>query len=112
MEMALITPILLLLVLGVFQVGLAMLTQLELTHAAQQAAALGASEPVVADRCPTALETVPKIYGSVPDDAKCVEPGGILRVTVTDGAPIIGPWGVWNIEAIGRAVAPKEPDGL
>lgn len=109
MEMALITPILLLLVLGVFQVGLAMLTQLELQHAAQQAAIAGAAAE---DRCEKALETVPLIYGSTPDAAECAEPPGIIRVTVTDGAPIIGPWGIWNIEAIGRAVAPKEPDGL
>ncbi len=99
-EFAAVTPILLLLILGVFQVGLALLTSLELQHAAQQAA--------IAGDCPTALETVSLIYGSIPDDAECAESGGILRVTVTDAAPIIGPWGVWNIEAIGRAVAPEE----
>ena len=97
-EMALITPILLLLVLGVFQVGLAMLTQMELQHAAQQAATTGA--------CDVAVDTVPLIYGSVPDSVECTEPDGIIRITVTDAAPIIGPWGVWNIEATGRAVTP------
>ena len=100
--MAFVTPILLLLILGVFQVGLAMLTRLELQHAAQQAALTG--------DCAKALETVPVIYGSTPDDAECDVPDGIVRVTVTDAAPIIGPWGVWNIEAIGRAVPAPEPE--
>jgi Flp pilus assembly protein TadG len=105
-EFALILPLMLLLILGLFQVGLAQLTATRLTHAAQQAAIAGAAEPSVSDRCDTATVTASVIYGSTPDDTQCTQPGNVITVHLTDAAEQVGPWPVWHIEAIGRAVAP------
>lgn len=93
--MALVTPILLLLILGTFQVGLALVTRLQLVHAAQQGA--------IAADCTEALAKVPVIYGSAPDEANCSLTSGVLEVRLADAAPIIGPWGPWIIVAVGRA---------
>jgi Flp pilus assembly protein TadG len=105
-EFALILPLLLLLILGMFQIGLALTLSSRLTHAAQQAAVAGAAETAVPARCDTALAVVPVVYGSDPDEARCTEPGGVLEVQLTDAAPRIGPWPVWNLHVIGRAVTP------
>jgi hypothetical protein len=70
-EFALILPLLLLLILGGLQVGLALLTRMELVHAASEAAIAGASTPAPPRRCPTALAVLAEVYGRDPDDARC-----------------------------------------
>jgi hypothetical protein len=98
-EFALILPLMLLLILGVFQIGLGLLTTQRLQHAAQQASTAG--------NCAKALEVVEVLYGSIPDSAQCAEPGSVVvEVVLTDAAPLIGPWGEWRINASGRTLLP------
>lgn len=96
-EMALVTPILLLLILGMVQAGFGMLTSLQLHHAAQQGALAG---------CADAAVTVEAVYGSVPDGVECEQLGDLVEVRLSDAAPMIGPFGRWVIRAEARAVMP------
>lgn len=105
-EMALITPILLLLILGVIQSGFAMLTSLQLQHAAQQAVSDGADEPAVPQRCTVARSTAATVYGSEPDSVECSLTGGVLELQLADDAPVLGPFGSWTIRASARAMTP------
>jgi Flp pilus assembly protein TadG len=105
-EMALVTPILLLLIVGVFQVGLALLTSLQLTHAATQGATAGANDPAVPQRCDTAIATAETIYAGSIDDAQCSQPGNVVVLTLTDAAPMVSPFGPWTVGATARAVTP------
>jgi Flp pilus assembly protein TadG len=106
-EMALVTPILLLLIVGVFQVGLALLTSLQLTHAAQQGATAGANDPAVPQRCDTATTTAETVYGGALDDAQCVQPGNVVTLTITDTVPMVSPFGPWTMNVTARAVSPE-----
>jgi Flp pilus assembly protein TadG len=105
-EFALVTPILLLLIVGVFQVGLALLTSLTLTHAAQQGATAGANEPAVPRRCNTAIATAETVYSSDLEDAQCSQPGNVVTLTLTDTVPMVSPFGPWTLDATARAVTP------
>lgn len=105
-EFALILPLQLLLILGALQVGLALVTRIQLVHAAQQGAVIGASEPVVSQRCDRAIEAATTVYGSAPDAAECSQPGNVVQLRLTDAATVIGPFGTWNVVSTGRAVTP------
>jgi Flp pilus assembly protein TadG len=102
--MALITPILLLLVLGTFQVGLAVLTVTRLQHAAQQGATAGANEPAVPQRCSTAESTAALVYDAVLG-TECSHTGSVVELTVTDTVPLVSPFGPWTFNVTARAVA-------
>jgi Flp pilus assembly protein TadG len=105
-EMALVTPILLLLIVGVFQVGLALLTSLQLTHAAQQGVTAGANDPAVPQQCATAISTAEAVYSGALDDAQCT-PGDTLSLTLTDTVPMVSPFGPWTLDVTARAVSPE-----
>jgi hypothetical protein len=104
-EMALITPVLLFIVVGGLQVGMIMLTRLELSHAIAEAAVAGAIEPEPSQRCEVA-EAVANEFFEGELDIKCAEPGNFIRVTATHGLelffPVIGP--TLNIEVTHQAV--------
>jgi Flp pilus assembly protein TadG len=105
-EFALILPLLLLLILGGLQVGLALLTRMELVHAATEGAYAGASEPSQPRRCDTALEVLAEVYGRALDDAACVPAVGQyleLRASVDVPLFIPGP-DHWTITVTERAV--------
>jgi Flp pilus assembly protein TadG len=104
--MALITPILLLLIVGMFQVGLALMTSLMLTHAAQQGATVGANDPAVPQRCDTAIATAETVYASSIDDAQCTQPGNVVTLTLTDTVPAVSPFGPWTVNVTAKAVSP------
>jgi Flp pilus assembly protein TadG len=105
-ETALVTPILLLLIVGVFQVGLALMTSLTLTHAAQQGVTAGANNPAVPQRCDTATSTAETVYGGTLEDAKCTALGGTLTLRLTDTPPMVSPFGPWTLNVTARAVSP------
>jgi Flp pilus assembly protein TadG len=105
-EFALILPILLILILGTFQVGIALLMQTQLTHAAQQGASAGANEQAVPRRCTVAQDTARTVYGRVPSGTQCSQPGNVVELTISDMAPIVSPFGPWTLDATARAVTP------
>ena len=98
-EMALVTPLLLLLILGALQIGLAMVWRMQVTHVAQQAVAVAAREG-----CEPALDLVPDLLGRMPSEAEC-ESGELVSVLIRDRVPMSTPW--WTdmrVAAIARAV--------
>ena len=105
-EFALVTPILLLMILGLFQMGLGLLVNMQLVHAANQGAVAGANEPAVPQRCATAIATAETVYGGELDDAQCVQPGNLVTLTLTDTVRAVSPFGPWVVNATARAVSP------
>ena len=93
-EFALVTPLLLLLIVGGMMLGLAMHDRSTLTHAAQEAARAAAEAPSDPERCDAAraaIETVSgRSFGSCPDPERFSvsyvegEPRGV-RVTIEGG---------------------------
>lgn len=81
-EFALILPLMLLLLLGVFAVGVFEIRSLRLVHAAIEGAVAGAGSP--GDPCGLALETARKVYGSAPDTSACDVQGQFIEVTLSD----------------------------
>jgi Flp pilus assembly protein TadG len=104
-EMAIITPLLLLFVVGIFQVGVAVLTATRLQHAAQQGVAAGALE-AVPQRCATAETAAVTVYGAELVDMQCTQPGNVLTLSVSDLVPQVSPFGPWTFSATARAVTP------
>lgn len=100
-EMALILPLLLLLLLGVFAVGEFERRGLSLTHAAIEGAVAGAENP--GDSCGLALETARKVYGSTPDTADCAVQGQMIEVTLSDPLNLPPPFD-WRATTTQRAV--------
>lgn len=101
-EFALILPLQLFIILGGLQLGLALTTEIRLTHAAQAAATNGAA---ASDRrCERAIEAVVQIYGSRPDEVECTEPDALVEIRVADTPVAVNPFGAWKVSAIGRAI--------
>lgn len=86
-EFAIVTPVMLLIILGGVSVGLLLLNRTELQHAAQEAAVSGAME----GGCAGALGVVPQILGYEPDEKSCDETGQIVEVTLTNEVSRISP---------------------
>jgi Flp pilus assembly protein TadG len=105
-EMAIITPLLLLFVLGTFQVGLAVLTATRLQHAAQQGAAAGAGDPAPPQRCPTAESVAAAVYDDELDAISCSHDGSLLELILTDAVPMVSPFGPFSYSASARAATP------
>ena len=104
-EMALATPILLLLLVGVFAVGAASVQRMQLVHAAIEAADAGAREPSQPKRCDTALAALAAVYGRNPQDARCVPSvGNAIEVSASDPIAIGG--FTWTINVRERAIVP------
>lgn len=99
-EFSLILPILLVLILGTFQVGLLLGLREQLGHAAREAAIVG---------CP-ADETVATLLGRTPALVECHVTDGITEVTVSDPAERVAPFfGDLDVTVTGRAVE-RVPD--
>jgi Flp pilus assembly protein TadG len=94
------------LILGTFQVGLLVLVQTQLTHAAQQGAVAGANEPAIPQRCDRAIATAVTVYGRTPADARCAQPGNVVTLSLLDAVPTVSPFGRWTVDVTARAVAP------
>lgn len=103
-EFAIITPILLLLLLGGIAIGLLVLSRIELQHAAQEAAIGGAQK----NGCTGALGLVPQVLGHEPDDKSCRETGNVVEVTLFEGGVGFTPFPLPGITVVGRAVL-REP---
>jgi Flp pilus assembly protein TadG len=106
-EFALVTPILLLMILGLFQMGLGLLANMQLVHAANQGVIAGANHPAIPQRCDTAITTAETVYGGELDDAQCVQPGNVVTLTLTDTVPMVSPFGPWTLDVTARAVSPE-----
>lgn len=104
-EFALVLPILLLLILGMVQVGTAMTVRMQLVHAAQQGVVAGANDPAIPQRCDTAISTAETVYGGELDDAHCTS-GSTLTLTLTDTVPAVSPFGPWTVDVTAKAVSP------
>lgn len=83
-EFALVLPLLLFLVLGSMQVGVALMVRAELAHAAREGAIAGASAPAKSGRCGIALAGMAKVYGRRIQDTACDLAGG-KSITVKAG---------------------------
>lgn len=105
-EMALVTPILLLMITGVFAIGWLLLDVSQVNHAAQEAAVAGAMNP--GDSCGVAIVTANAIYPNPLDSAECDIQGQYITVTISHLLPLnrISPiWGdLFNVTATARAV--------
>jgi Flp pilus assembly protein TadG len=101
-----VTPILLLMILGLFQLGLGLLANMQMVHAANQGAIAGANQPAVPQRCDTAVETAETVYGGELDAAQCVQPGNVVTLRLTDTVPAVSPFGPWTLNVTARAVSP------
>jgi hypothetical protein len=80
--MALVTPILLALLLGIAWVGMAQLMAYQLTHAAAEGAIAGAANP--GDSCGVAVVDARKVYGLSLDSVACSLTSQLIEVTVSD----------------------------
>lgn len=100
-EFALILPLLLLLILGVFAVGVFEIRSIQLTHAAIEGATAGAGNP--GHSCGLAIETARKVYGSAPDDSSCDVRGQMIEVTLSDHINLPPPFD-WQATTTQRAV--------
>ncbi|HXS47577.1 MAG TPA: TadE family protein [Solirubrobacterales bacterium] len=107
LELALVTPLILLIMLGGIGVGLLVLTRIELQHAAQEAAIAGASN----GGCASALGIVPQVLGYAPDDKECSEAGQLVEVTLSESVAEIAPMIPLprTITVVGRAVVRESP---
>lgn len=104
-EFALVTPLLLLILLGGVGVGLLVVNRIELLHAAQEAAISGAQQ----NGCTGALGRVPQILGYEPDKKSCEVQGQVVEVTLTQSTDRLTPIPMPDITVIGRAVL-REPE--
>ena len=102
-EMALITPILLLLITGVFAVGLIMLDLSRLTHAAQEAAVAGATNP--GDSCGVAVVTARQIYDGDLSITDCAVQGQYIDVTVGRSLELNRISPIWSAPVLMTATA-------
>jgi Flp pilus assembly protein TadG len=105
-EFAMILPILLVMILGLFQTGLGLLTNMQLVHAAQQGATAGANEPAVPRRCNMATTTAEMVYAGELDSTECSQPGNVVTLTLSDTVPAVSPFGPWTLDVTARAVTP------
>jgi Flp pilus assembly protein TadG len=107
-ELALILPVLLFLLLGTIQTGVALAMWVQMQHAAITGATAGLAEPADARRCTTAEDAARDVYGLFDglDAVTCTEIGNDLRVTVDDLVPVSSPWlPAWTLSATGVAKA-------
>lgn len=85
-ELALVTPLILILILGGAGVGFLLLERMVLTHTAQEVAIWAAQ-----NECAGALGRVPQILGHEPDVKTCDVQGQMVEVFLRDAAPIVVP---------------------
>lgn len=99
-EFAIILPLLLLLILGTFQVGIGLVVRYELGHAASEAAIVGASDGT----CVAALAALVEVYGRAPDESGCTRDASLVEVSAGVELPMLLPVGDgWFIRVAARA---------
>jgi hypothetical protein len=106
-ETALVLPILLMLLVGIFLVGHAMVRWQLLQHAAIQGVNAGIGQPVP-QRCPVAEDTAASVFGLPLASNQCSQPGNDLRLSLEYVVPMVPPLDVmqWTIGASAEAVSP------
>ena len=104
-EFALILPLLLFVILGGIQVGLAMTVRYELVVAAAEGADTGALDRTPETRCSTALAATAAVYGHPLASSDCRLPTGLVEVTAAVDLPLVFPlFGAsWHISVTQRA---------
>lgn len=104
-EMALILPLLLFVILGGIQVGLAMTVRYELVVAAAEGADTGALDRTPERRCDTALAATAAVYAHPLASSSCRQPPGLVEVTAAVDLPLLVPlFGAsWRISVSERA---------
>lgn len=105
-EFALILPLLLLLILGSLQVGVALMVRSELSHAVREAAVAGATAASQPERCPAALAALVTVFGRDPETAHCTPAtGNAIEVSAAVDLPLFIPGpDVWRISVTERAI--------
>ena len=105
-EAALVTPLLLLIILGGAQIGLLILAEMRLTHAVMEGVVAGASEPVVSQRCDTAITATEQVLGHSPTSMQCSGPGNLITLRASEEIALIVPLftRTWTINAEESAV--------
>jgi hypothetical protein len=99
-EFALILPVQLLVILGGLHLGLLVVQQTRLTHAAQQAAVAGAETP---GDCPLAVQTAEDVYGGTLDESDCQVADELIEVRVGHRSPGLLPFLPDFVSVTGRA---------
>lgn len=104
-EFALILPLLLFVILGGIQVGLALTVRYELVVAAAEGADTGALDRTPETRCDTALAATAAVYAHPLASVSCREPVGLVEVSATYDLPLIVPLfgATWTISVTERA---------
>lgn len=104
-ETALVLPLLLFVILGGIQVGLAMTVRYELVVAAATGADSGALDRTPESRCATALDATAAVYGHPLAASSCRLPAGLVEVSAAVDLPLIVPlFGAsWRISVTERA---------
>jgi hypothetical protein len=89
-EFALVTPLLLLILLGGVAIGLMLLDRMQLVHAAQEGAVAGAANS--GDSCGVAITTARQVFGRAFSAESCSTQGQMLELSVADELPIVVPF--------------------
>jgi Flp pilus assembly protein TadG len=107
-EFALVTPLLLLIMLGGVQVGLGVIHLMRLEHAVMEGVIAGASEEQPSQRCDVAELVTIKVLRHVPTSMQCslTNPGNLLTIEAHDDLTLIVPLftDIWTISATESAV--------
>ena len=106
-ETALVLPILLLILAGIFQVGFAMVRWQLVQNAAIQGVNVGIGQ-AVPQRCPVASATAESVLDFALTSSQCTQPGNDLQLTLEYLVPMVPPLDVfrWTIGVTARAVSP------
>jgi len=99
-EFALVLPIILFVIVGGLGLGLILLNRMQLLHAAQEAAVVGATQ----GGCQSALGVVPRVLGYEPAGKECAEQGQMVEVTLSNPQQTLMPFLPENITVSARAV--------
>lgn len=95
-EFALVLPLLLLVILGAAQLGLALIVRLELAHAAIEGSR--------AIDCDAALAVVVEVYGRTPTRLGCRADERLLTVDAAVDVPLLIGVGHWRVAVTERSV--------
>jgi len=104
-EFALILPILLTLLLGGAVVGLSLVDDMRLTHAAIRGVDDGADVKARKRECPVALATAESVLGRSTTRASCRITGQLIELNLVDVLPYqvpFVPW-TWTVSVVERA---------
>jgi predicted metal-binding membrane protein len=105
-ELALVTPILLLLIIGSLALGALVLQRIQMQHAANETAVAVAQHP---SGCSVAGARVGQLLGFAPSSVACSSGGQMITVSLAHAFPVIAPLVPTYVEVSGRAIIRSEP---